>query len=515
MEFYNRIKEIEGTIKNDGNYVLYWMQQSQRVVYNHSLSLAIELANSMSKPLVVAFGLTDGYPGANLRHYYFMLEGLRDVACSINKLNVSFVVLKGSPDDVCISLSKESCAVVMDMGYTRIQRLWRENVKSYLGEIGRKGYLVESDVAVPVEIASQKEELAARTIRNKIFKVMDDYLSEPIIEKVHNGMSESKLKAVISKSDYEAIYINNADEQSANNESIPFDVDHIVEILNIDKSVDKSLFYKGGEVEAQRTLEEFLENRFDKYELRNHPEFNYSSDLSPYLHFGQISTVDIVNRCRKRYLNLHLKSIKEKSGGELDFNKAYSHDGEETLIPKEAYRTFIDELVIRRELAINFVYYNENYDRFEGMTYPWAYETMKLHENDEYKYEYDLDTIEYSKTHDPYFNSAMDEMRITGKMHTYMRMYWAKKIIEWVKPHKEAYKMTIYLNDKYFIDGRDPNSYTGVAWCYGKHDHGWSERDIFGKLRYMNSKGLERKFDIKGYVKRVEEMKSTYERESL
>jgi deoxyribodipyrimidine photo-lyase len=200
------------------------------------------------------------------------------------------------------------------------------------------------------------------------------------------------------------------------------------------------------------------------------------SNLSPYLHFGQIAPAYVVNA-----VYAHLQAHPEKS---------------------EAADGFLEELVVRRELAINFVYFNPHYDAFEHMTYGWAYETMAVHIHDEREYTYTRAALEGAKTHDPYWNASMLEMKETGKMHTYMRMYWCKKIMEWSEDYKTAYDTALYLNNKYFLDGRDPCSYTGVAWCFGKHDRAWKERAVFGKLRYMNSNGLRRKFDMAPYVAR-------------
>jgi deoxyribodipyrimidine photo-lyase len=193
-----------------------------------------------------------------------------------------------------------------------------------------------------------------------------------------------------------------------------------------------------------------------------------------YLHFGQISSLELLERV---YLALEQGQLKG-----------------------ESFDQYIEQLLIRRELAFNYVFYHQGYDSFETMTENWAYQTMNAHEFDHKDYLYDLETLETYQTHDVYFNAAMKQMVKTGYMHNYMRMYWAKKIIEWSPSFKKAYETTIYLNNKYFIDGRDPNSYAGVAWCFGKHDRAWTEREIFGKLRYMNAKGLERKFNINQYV---------------
>ena len=467
MNIDPRVMWSSGAVNPEGDYVLYWMQQAQRVRDNHALTMAIRLARKLKKPLIVCFGLTDAYPEANVRHYQFMVEGLCEVASDLNQLGIDFVIKKGAPDAVACAFAPASAALVMDMGYMRIQRLWRRNVANFLKAEGIMGIAIESDVVVPVKKASDKEELAARTIRKKIMTQMPAYLDPPETENVQVQLAGGQAEKFAP--DFETLYAS----RHAGSAFEPLDVDNLMAQLTLDDSVEKSPFYKGGASASEAALEVFLERRLEHYLDRNHPEWNYMSELSPYLHFGQIGVTHVVSQAMRRSKNA------------------------------EALASFIDELVVRRELAINFVYYNDGYDRFEGMTYPWAYASMSAHADDDYPFVYDLEAIEFSRTHDAYFNSAMTEMRLTGKMHTYMRMYWAKKILEWVKPHQKAYEMTVYLNNKYFIDGRDPNSYAGIAWCYGKHDHPWKEREIFGKIRYMNAKGLERKFDMGAYVNRI------------
>jgi deoxyribodipyrimidine photo-lyase len=226
---------------------------------------------------------------------------------------------------------------------------------------------------------------------------------------------------------------------------------------------------------AEDVLEKFIKNGLSHYHEHNDPSKGYTSNLSPYLKYGFISPVTIYNR---------MKSIKDDN---LD--------------------DFLEELIVRRELAYNFVYYNQGYDQFDQMTESWAYQTMEKHINDPREYHYTKDDYLAYNTHDPYFNAAMIEMVKLGRMHSYMRMYWAKKIIEWSKTYQEAYETALELNNHYFYDGLTPNAYTGVAWCFGKHDRAWFERDIFGKLRYMNANGLKRKFDIETYVKQMNEIK--------
>jgi deoxyribodipyrimidine photo-lyase len=203
----------------------------------------------------------------------------------------------------------------------------------------------------------------------------------------------------------------------------------------------------------------------------------FTSGLSPYLHFGQISPL---------FVALEVK----KSG-------------------KKGKEDFLEELIVRRELAVNFVHYNSAYDSFNCLP-QWAKATLHAHLEDKREYAYSLKDLENAKTHDPYWNAAQEEMRISGKMHGYMRMYWGKKILEWTRSPEEAFRRALYLNNKYNIDGRDPNGFAGVAWCFGKHDRPWKERQIFGKVRYMSSHGLERKFEIEKYVRKIEEWKQKF-----
>lgn len=443
----------------NGEYVVYWMQQSQRTNYNYALEFAIERANLIRKPLLVVFGLTAAYPEANERHYKFMLEGLVDVNRNLAKRNIGFEVLKGYPDEAIKSVIPDASELIIDKGYMKIQKVWRNNIKEWIKDkYPMNVFEVEGDVVVPIHIASEVLEYAARTIRPKITKKLDEYL------------------LTLSKRDIDIKWNTKieAEKYDLNN------IEKLLQNLPLDRSVKGSNYYIGGEEKAHEVLNVFLNEKLKHYDVRNHPEYDYCSDMSPYLHFGQISVVEIAIRAKR-----------------IAIDKAIS---------SESIESFLEEIIVRRELAMNYVYYNEDYDKFEGMTDNWAYETMKIHESDEREFVYSFEDLEEFKTHDKYWNAAMKEMVITGKMHTYMRMYWCKKIIEWTKDYKTAYDYAIGLNNKYFIDGRDANSYTGVAWCFGKHDHGWKEREIFGKLRYMNANGLKRKFDIEKYVNKIDRL---------
>ena len=443
------MKRLNASDVKDRSYVLYWMQSSQRTEYNMALEYAVSWADKLDKPIVVFFGLTPSFPAANLRHYTFMLEGLRDVEAQLEATGVKLVARDVSPESGVASLSKDACLTVVDKGYLKTLRKWcsfvAENLRCPLVQ-------VEDNVVVPVEEASAKEEYSAATLRPKIQKKRHSFLSAP---KPH----EPKKNSLGSKFDSVDLA----------------DVDAVVSGLGVDKSVSKASF-RGGSREAAKLLKEFVETKLSVYsERKNDPTVDFTSNLSAYLHFGQISPVQIA----------------------LEVLAADA--------PDEAKEVYLEELIVRRELAVNYVCFNRNYDSFEGLP-NWAKLTLNKHKADAREYLYTVEELELAETHDPYWNAAQNQMRITGKMHGYMRMYWGKKILEWTKTPQTAFKTALYLNDKYELDGRDPNGFTGVAWCFGKHDRPWKERSVFGTVRYMNANGLKRKFDADKYVHQVKSL---------
>ncbi len=431
-------------------YVLYWMQASQRSEWNHALEYAIKQANASRQPVVVLFGLTDSYPEANERHYAFMLEGLRETQQSLAARGVTMVVRRDRPDRAALSLAADASLLVTDRGYTRVQRLWRERVGRYaLCRVVQ----VEADAVVPVEVASEKEEYSAATIRRKINRHLDRFLIP---------LDETPVK-------YDFLGLRFDGEDLS-------DVGALLRLLSVDREVFRQTYYTGGASEAKSRLEQFVRDKLQDYaDKRNDPSLDIQSNLSPYLHFGQVSPLYVALRV---------------SG---------------SAAPQEAKDAYLEELIVRRELSQNFVHYNKQYDSFDCLP-GWAQSTLEAHRHDRREYTYSLEELEAAGSHDPYWNAAMREMTVTGKMHNYMRMYWGKKILEWSPSPGEAFETALHLNNRYFLDGRDPNSYTGVAWIFGKHDRPWGERPIFGKVRYMNANGLRRKFDMNEYVRFVEDL---------
>jgi len=424
------------------------MQASQRTEQNHALEFAVDKADSMNEPLVVLFCLIDDFPEANERHYKFMLEGLKEVDESLKKRRTTFVVKKGSPENIVPKISDEASVLVTDRDYLKLQRRWRDNISK---KVDIPFYQVESNVVVPVETASDKEEYAARTIRPKINDRMDEFL------KIIDERTPKKGSMDI---DFEGLDIS--------------DMNRCMKKLDLKGEVKPVDDFKGGTSVAKSLLKDFIKNKLSDYpELSNDPTADNLSNMSPYLHFGQISPVYIADEV-----------MKSGSSGTEDY---------------------LEELIIRRELSMNYVFYNDNYDSLMGLP-DWAMETLKEHEKDEREYVYSLKEFEDAETHDPYWNAAQKEMIKTGKMHGHVRMYWGKKILEWSETPEDAFLKAIKLNNRYELDGRDANAFTGVAWCFGKHDRAWKEIDIFGKVRYMNANGLKRKFDAEAYVDKVEEI---------
>jgi deoxyribodipyrimidine photo-lyase len=375
-----------------------------------------------------------------------MLTGLAETRVNLSKRGIRMVVMRGDPPSGIAGFTKRASAVITDCGYLRIQKEWRRKAAMLL----RCPLIqLESDVIVPVAEASPKEEYAAATIRSKLHKRLAEFFTDfktPQIRK---------------------------DSLSFENDGVDLrDPATLCKSLAIDHSVTAVDWIQPGEKAAGEMLESYIETKLDHFlDLRNDPSLDYLSNMSPYLHFGQISPIKIAQK---------IVASGSKSTG-----------------------AFLEELFVRRELAMNFVHYNATYDSYQCLPV-WCRKTLDEHRFDKREYLYTKKQLENAQTHDPCWNAAQKEMAMTGKMHGYMRMYWSKKILEWSSTPEKAYTTALALNNKYSLDGRDPNGFAGVAWCFGKHDRAWGERATFGKVRYMNEKGLRRKFDIDAYVRRVE-----------
>ncbi|MDQ5987826.1 MAG: hypothetical protein CSYNP_03572 [Syntrophus sp. SKADARSKE-3] len=427
--------------------VVYWMSRDQRVKDNWALLWAQELALNAGMPLAVMFCLAPEFLKASCRQYAFMMAGLREVENNLAKKNIPFFLLAGAPETVAADwlVKQQVKEVVTDFDPLRIKKSWKKAVSQRVDSLI---YEIDAHNVVPCWVASQKQEYGAYTIRPKIHRLLEEYLDAFPRLKIHHIPWREGARR------------NNWDE--------------IERKLGVDRSIPKVDWIQPGEKEAHRALHSFVGHRLPRYEeLRNDPGSDGQSNLSPYLHFGQLSAQRVA----------------------LEVMKAEA--------PQYVKNTFLEELIVRRELSDNFCHYNPCYDKVSGFP-EWARRTLDSHRRDPRKFIYSTEQFENAQTHDDLWNAAQMEMVKRGKMHGYMRMYWAKKILEWTKSPEIALETAIYLNDRYELDGRDPNGYTGIAWSIGGvHDRAWNEREVFGKIRYMSYNGCKSKFDIKKYIEHI------------
>jgi len=427
--------------------VVYWMNRDLRLEDNWALLTAYSWAVENKQPLAVVFNLNDKSGGPiTLRQADFMLKGLQQVSDDAQHLNIPFFLLNGDPVTNITAFSQyNQCGLIItDVNPLRDVRSWQTSIADSLPFAVQ---LVDAHNIIPVWEASDKQEYAARTIRPKLRKKLDKFL-----------VDFPKLKPFP--------YPWPGDQNPVYWEALP-------SVMMVDPAVEPVNWLEPGSKAGGKVLEKFMWERLKEYHTgRNDPALHVLSNLSPYLHFGQLSPQRVA----------------------LEITDIPDYD--------DSRAAFLEELIIRRELADNFCWYNDQYDQFHGFP-DWAQSTLNMHRYDEREYIYSPEQFESANTHDMIWNAAQLELRHQGKVHGYMRMYWAKKILEWSPEPETALSTAIHLNDRFSIDGRDPNGYTGIAWSLGGvHDRPWFERPVFGKIRYMNANGLRRKFQIQEYVDR-------------
>jgi deoxyribodipyrimidine photo-lyase len=427
--------------------VVYWMSRDQRADDNWALLYAQQRAIEFRQPLLVVFCLAPVFLAATRRQYSFMLRGLAETFAALGRRNISCTLLQGQPPEVLPAwlAEQQSGLLVGDFDPLTIKRQWQEQL---LAATDIAYHEVDAHNIVPCWQASSKLEFAAYTLRPKIKKQLPEYLTE------FPRLTSHPVPVAAA--------------------ALPFpDIGALLTGLQINHDVGEAKWLTPGAQAANAQLDSFLQSKLCRYDtLSNDPTQDLQSNLSPYLHFGQLSTQRVALEVLRR-------------------NAAMP-----------AAESFLEELIVRRELADNFCHYNPQYDMVDGFP-AWAQKTLAEHIDDVREYLYTQDEFEQARSHDPIWNAAQRQLLSTGKMHGYMRMYWAKKIFEWSASPRQAMKIAIYLNDKYELDGRDPNGYAGIAWSIGGvHDRAWGERQIFGKIRFMNDKGLKRKFAIERYCEK-------------
>jgi deoxyribodipyrimidine photo-lyase len=429
----------------DGNCIVYWMQRAHRGIDNPALDVSVEVANVLKKPVVVFLAPIPFYPHANLRHYRFLNEGIEDIAEGLAKRGIGFV-LRRYPEHSLVKFCEEvkAALVVGDENPMREPENWRRIATK---KLKIPLWTVDADVIVPSRLL-EKAQYAAHTVGPRLQAQLKTYLVSPQNLDAHVSWKKPRgLKTLDAEVD-------------------------ITEGWRLDRSVEPVSTWRGGSSEGLRLLKEFVRDKLRGYGTqRNKPETDHTSRLSPYLHFGHISPVTVA----------------------LAVQKADA--------PKADKEAFLSQIITWRELAVNLVRFNSNYDNFECGE-PWAHRTLAKHSKDARPVLYTEKQLENAETHDELWNASQMQMVRKGWMHNYMRMYWAKKILEWSRTPSEAHRIAVWLNDKYLLDGRDPNGYAGVAWAIvGKFDRPWFERAIFGQIRYMSGASTGKKFNSKEYIR--------------
>jgi len=427
----------------EGDAVIYWMQRAQRAVDNPALDTAIALGNALHRPVVVFFGLNPFVERANLRHYQFLADGLRDLASGLRQRRVGFVLRRYPEHRLLPFLTEIRPAIVVgDENPLRQMAQWREKIAE---DIGVPFWTVDADVVIPTR-SLEKEQYAARTIRPRIHRLLPEFL-----------MPGPEAAARVQWQTRPSIRTTN--------------LHGILDGLCIDATVSPARGFCGGTTAGRARLRTFVDDHLNDYDTaRNQPDRDGTSQLSPYLHFGHLGPREVA---------LAIQS----SGAD-----------------QASITAFIEQLIVRRELAVNFVHFNDAYDRLDGCE-RWARQTLRQHQFDARPHRYTTDEFEAGATHDALWNAAQAQMINAGWMHGYVRMYWAKKILEWSGSAEEAFAIAVELNDRYLLDGRDPNGYTNIAWAIGgKHDRPWPPRPVYGTIRSMSAASTSRKFNAAAYI---------------
>jgi deoxyribodipyrimidine photo-lyase len=452
----DRITRLNESPERSGaDFVLYWIQTYHRAEQNWALTAAIEAANRLRLPLVAYHGLGHTYPHANDRIHRFILEGVAELPNRFARRGIQyhFYLRQRSehPNDVLYRLARRAALVITDDFPAFIIP---EQSRRVAGRLDVALWAVDGNGIVPLG-AIPGEQYGAYTLRPRIRRMLPDELRAVPEPSVRKDSLEIHLDVPTTQVTPEAI-------------------DPLIAGCAIDHSVHPSPIYHGGYLQAQKRLQAFVAGGLKKYgTARNHPGEETTSRLSPYLHFGQIAVQEVALAVRNA-----------------------------TGVAPEHREAFLEELIVRRELAYNFCRYNPHHRSLEALP-AWARETLRAHAKDRRPYLYTPQEFEAARTHDYLWNAIQAELLTTGAMFGYYRMYWGKKIIEWSRTPALAQEAMIRLHEKYALDGRNPNTYANILWCFGKHDRPWPERPVFGKIRYMSLAGMEAKTDVGAYVERV------------
>lgn len=459
----DRIFQLNQAKSINGQHIMYVMSRDQRLNDNHALLAAQQDALQQKLPLVIFFNVLPKTGFRAREHYQFMLEGLKEIAISAKNLNIPFIVKSGDAIKNLHNLeqSHKPSAIYFDFSPLKGPRALHQQFAS---TATYPCYEVDTHNIIPARVASDHQEFAAHTFRSKVHAQLAKYLTEPAKPTKHPYSTSIKIENDWPNQQF----LNNI---AANNTRIAF---------------------KSGETAAAGQLKTFIQKGLASFaQERNNPTIDGTSNLSPYLHYGQISSLRVALEV--------LNHVKEDP---LLFKEARLASAGEGPSEKDGMNALFEEMIVRKELSDNFCFYAKSYSTFSSVP-AWANATLQKHSSDRREHVYNKQQWEEAKTHDPAWNAAQKQLTTVGKIHGYMRMYWAKKILEWSKTPQDAFEIATYLNDHYSIDGGDPNGYVGILWSIaGLHDRPWIERPVFGQIRYMNYEGLKRKFDIEKYCKK-------------
>lgn len=455
MQDENRVTRLKDRPVNPrGRYVLYWIQSNKRAENNFALNFALSQANELNLPLVVYEQVSCSYPYACARFQHFILENSRELAHRFRNRGIRyFFNLERNRKQrlqMISRLGKEAALLVTDdFPAYFVPRQSRQIAR----QLDIPCFAIDSCGIIPLREFS-KQEYAARTIRPKIHRLLPLYLKPVENQPLGNDSTGLRLESGEFRFENEALEM-------------------AVSSCPINQKIKPSPLFTGGYRAGRGLLTEFLSGKLDEYIMRkNRPECDGTSNLSPYLHFGILSPHEVA-------LSVQASGANPSS-----------------------VEAFLEELIVRRELSFNFCRFSSNYESLECLP-RWVQATLSQHASDRHNYVYSLAQFESALTHDILWNTCQRELAGTGKIHGYLRMYWGKKIMEWSRTPSEALEIMIYLNNQYALDGRDPNSWVGILWCFGLHDRPFGERPIFGQIRYMSAESLKRKIDLPGYLDRI------------
>ena len=475
------LKDINPETLTDSTYVVYWMISFKRIGFNFALQRAVEWANQLSQPLLILEPLILDYPMSSIRLHKFILEGMKEVDEMVESTNAYYYPFveesAKESEGLLTEISKNASVVITDDYPTYFVPQMTAKAS---GEINARYELVDSNGIVPIRL-SEKEYVRAHDFRRYLHKNLEDFIIETPLQNPLKFLNKKFDKSLIKKIQ---------DQWS------PFNfqkstIEEFLENLNIDRTVEISSI-KGGYSNAIKQLNKFIDVGYHDYaKFRSDPSKEASSQLSPYFHFGQISTHEVFEK---------ISDLESWSPETIDPQMVGRREG--WWGSSDNFESFMDELITWRELGYHTCVRRANYNQYSSLP-EWAIKTLHEHSSDEREHIYTLDELTYSQTHDEIWNAAQNQLRTQGIIQNYLRMLWGKKILEWTPNPQLALSYMITLNDRYSLDGRDPNSYSGVFWILGRYDRAWGpERNIYGKIRYMTSDSTARKFNLKPYLEK-------------